>query len=61
MNLEHREIGAAAARLAGRLPHSVTLAVAEAVAQQQADAAPAQIPNPPNPDTIASATPSKPF
>jgi phosphatidylserine/phosphatidylglycerophosphate/cardiolipin synthase-like enzyme len=33
MNLEHREIGAAAARLAGRLPHSVTLAVAEAVAQ----------------------------
>ena len=33
MNHEHHQIGAAAARLADRLPHSVMIAVAEAVAQ----------------------------
>ena len=33
MNHEHHQIGTAAARLADRLPHSVMIAVAEAVAQ----------------------------
>ena len=33
MNHEHHQIGEAAARLADRLPHSVMIALAEAVAQ----------------------------
>ena len=33
MNPEHHQIGEAAARLAVRLPHSVMIAVAEAVIQ----------------------------